>query len=87
MSILSSSLPKDLEDFVIAQAKRDGYASPDEFLSVLIREEQTRQAKRELDVRLQAALDGGPASPMTRDDWDALEVRVRERQTAGPDRS
>jgi hypothetical protein len=40
---------------------------------------QRRQAKQALEAKLSEALSSGPATPMTREDWDTLERRVWER--------
>jgi hypothetical protein len=46
----------------------------------LIREAQKRRAKQELEAKLREALESGPATPMTREDWDELRRRVWERE-------
>lgn len=87
MTTMNISLPEEMKAFVDAQLAREGYASASEYLRALIREAQKRQAKRELEVKLREALESGPAEPMTREDWDALERRVWERhqqEQAGP---
>ena len=36
-------------------------------------------AKQALEAKFREAMESGPATPMTRDDWDELERNVRER--------
>jgi antitoxin ParD1/3/4 len=72
MTTMNISLPEEMKAFIEAQMSQEGYASASEFLRSLIREEQRRRAKRELEAKLREALESGPATPMTREDWVAL---------------
>jgi len=53
--------------------------SASEYLRALIRDAQKRRAKQALEARFREALESGPASPMTREDWGQLESQVWER--------
>jgi antitoxin ParD1/3/4 len=79
MTTMNISVPDEMKAFVEAQMAQEGYASASEYLRALIRDAQKRQAKRELEAKFREALESGPATPMTRDDWDELERNVRER--------
>jgi uncharacterized protein YciI len=46
----------------------------------LVREDQERKAREEIDRKLLEALDGSPATLWTREDLEELKRRVRERQ-------
>ena len=59
----------------------EGYASASEYLRTLIREAQKRRAKRELEAKFREALESGPATPMTREDWDSIEEEALDRRT------
>jgi antitoxin ParD1/3/4 len=72
MTTMNISLPEEMKAFIEAQMSQEGYASASEFLRSLIREEQRRRAKRALEAKLREALESGPATPMTREDWVAL---------------
>jgi antitoxin ParD1/3/4 len=76
MTTLNISLPEEMKAFVEAQMAEEGYASASEYLRALIREAQRRQAKRELETKLRAALESGPATPMTRSDWATLRAEA-----------
>jgi antitoxin ParD1/3/4 len=78
---MNISLPDDVKDFVEAQIASEGYASADEYLLGLIRDAQKRQAKRALEAKFREAIESGPATPMTREDWEMLERRVWERHS------
>jgi antitoxin ParD1/3/4 len=79
MTTMNISLPDEMRAFIEARMTQEGHASVDEYVRSLIREAQKRQAKQELEAKFREALESGPATPMTRDDWDDLERRVWER--------
>jgi antitoxin ParD1/3/4 len=72
MTTMNISLPEEMKAFIEAQMAQEGYASASEYLRTLIREEQKRRARRELEARFREALESGPATPMTKEDWAAL---------------
>jgi len=57
---------------------QDGYASASEYLRSLIRDVQKRLAKRELEAKFREAVESGPATTMTREDWVALRAEAIE---------
>ncbi len=79
MTTMNISVPEEMKAFVEAQMAQEGYASASEYLRALIREAQKRRARQDLEARLREAMESGPATPMTRDDWDELERNVWER--------
>ena len=79
MTTMNISLPETLKQFVEEQVKSGGFGTASEYVRALIREAQLRAARQELDAKLLDGLDSGPASPMTREDWDELKRRVWER--------
>ncbi len=83
MTTLQISVPDELRAFIEAQVSRDGYASADEFLLALIRDEQRRRAKRALEAKFQEAVESGPAEPMTAETWATLRREAVD--GTGPD--
>jgi antitoxin ParD1/3/4 len=79
MTTMNISVPDEMKAFVEAEMAQEGYASASEYLRALIRDAQRRRAKRELETKLREALESGPASPMTREDWDSIEREALER--------
>jgi antitoxin ParD1/3/4 len=73
MTTMNISLPDEMKAFIEAQMSQDGFASASEYLRCLIREAQKRQAKQALEAKFREALESGPATPMTREDWIALQ--------------
>jgi antitoxin ParD1/3/4 len=83
MTTMNISLPEEMKAFVEAQVAQEGYASASEYLRTLVREEQRRRAKRELEARLLAGLEG-PAVDMAREDWDSIRREAIERLAGEP---
>jgi antitoxin ParD1/3/4 len=77
MTTMNISLPEEMKAFVEAQMARDGFASASEYLRTLIREDQKRLARRELEAKLLEGLQG-PSVVMTPDDWDSIEREALE---------
>ena len=77
MTTMNISLPEEMKAFIEAQMAREGYASASEYLRFLIREAQKRQAKQELEAKLQEGLQG-PAVEMTREDWESIRREALE---------
>ncbi len=80
MTTMNISVPDEMKAFVETQMAQEGYASASEYLRVLIREAQKRKAKQALEAKFREAMESGPATPMTPDDWQQLERNVWERQ-------
>src|SRR5208337_146968 len=78
MTTMNISLPDEMKAFVEAEMAQEGYASASEYLRALIRDAQKRRAKRELEAKFREALESGPATPMTREDWVALRAEALE---------
>jgi antitoxin ParD1/3/4 len=78
MTTISISLPEDMKAFLEAQVAEGGYASAGEYLQALIRDARRSKAKRDLIAKLDEALAGGPAEPMTREDWESIEREAIE---------
>ena len=70
------SLPEEMKSFVDSEASRNGFATVDAYLRSLIQEEQRRQARQSLDAKLIEALESGPSTEMTREDWESIEAEA-----------
>ena len=75
---LSLTLSDDVAEFLRGQVAEGGYASPGEYVGVLIREARRKKAKAALDATLVEALEG-PAREMTEGDWAELRRGIIER--------
>ncbi len=76
---LSFLLPQSIKDFIDEQVARHGYNTPDEYVIDLVREAQEREAEERLEKLLLESLDSGPATPMTKEDWEEIKQRGLER--------
>ena len=72
MTTMNISLPDEIKAFVEAQLAQNGFASASEYLRALIRDDQKRRARRDLEAKLLEGLQG-PSVVMTPDDWDSIE--------------
>jgi antitoxin ParD1/3/4 len=79
METMNIALPPAMKTFVQEQVDEGGYSSASEYIRRLIREDQERKTRLEIDRKLLEALDSGPAVPWTPRDLEALKQRVRER--------
>jgi antitoxin ParD1/3/4 len=77
MTTMNISLPDEMKAFVEAQMASDGYASASEYLRALIRDDQKRRTKRELEAKLLEGLQS-PVSEMTAQDWHAMRREAIE---------
>jgi antitoxin ParD1/3/4 len=75
---MNISVPDEMKAFVEAQMSQEGYASASEYLRTLIRDAQKRQAKQALEAKFREALESGPATPMTGDDWVTMRAEALE---------
>ena len=77
MTTMNISLPDEMKAYVEAQMAQDGYASASEYLRALIRDDQKRRGRQQLEAKL---LEGfqGPFTVMTREDWDSIEQEALE---------
>jgi len=73
MATMNISVTDEMKAFIEAQFVQEGYASESDYRRALIREAQKRKAKRALEAKLLEGLESGPATPMTREDWDSIE--------------
>lgn len=70
---LNISLPEATRSWVEDQVRKHGYGTVSEYIRQLLRDEQKRQLREEVDHNLLDALDSGDASPLTRKDWQDIE--------------
>ena len=77
MTTMNISLPDEMKAYVEAQMASDGHAPASEYLRALIREDQGRRARRELENMLLEGLQG-PSVIMTAETWDSIEREALE---------
>jgi antitoxin ParD1/3/4 len=77
------SLPSALKKWVEQQVEEGGFSTASEYVRDLLRQQQQRaQARARIEHELLAGLDSGPATPMTKRDWDDIRRAGRKRGAA-----
>lgn len=85
MSDMRIDMPDHLTDFVREQAEQGGYGEVGDYVVQLIEIERRKKAQAKLESELLMALQSGPATEMSADDWrhvrEEAERRIGSRTT------
>jgi antitoxin ParD1/3/4 len=88
MQTMNISLPDPMKQFVEEQVSAGNYSSVSEYVRELIRADQKRKAKDELEETLLDALRSGEPTEVTPEMWDELRqniwARAQARKSAKP---
>jgi len=76
---MNIALPEAMKQFVREQVESGGYSTASEYVRELIRADQRSKARQRLDALLLEGLESGPATPITKQDWDELRSHFEER--------
>jgi antitoxin ParD1/3/4 len=76
---MNISLPQPLREWVEEQVAAGNYGTVSEFFRQLLRAEQQRQIRQQIDHNLHQAVDSGESTPMTPADWDRIRLEGRKR--------
>jgi antitoxin ParD1/3/4 len=83
---MNISLPESMRRWVERQISTQGYGTASEYFRALVREDQKRQAREQLDRKLIEAVESGQAVPVTPRFWkdrrQELQRRMRKSKTA-----
>ena len=81
---INISLPEAMRGWIDEQVKQGGYGTVSEYFRQLLREEQKRQIREEVDANLLAALDSGKPIEVTPEFWEErrreLENRINRKK-------
>jgi antitoxin ParD1/3/4 len=77
MSTVNISLPESMKAYIDEQVATGGYGSVSEFFRDLIRQDQKRKAKENLETLLLEGLDSGTSTPMSAQDWEDIRLAVQ----------
>jgi antitoxin ParD1/3/4 len=89
MQTMNISLPDQMKDFVDGQVGTGRYSSVSEYVRDLIRDDEKRKTQEKLELLLMEGIESGPATELTRADWDeirreaAKEFEARKLRNAG----
>lgn len=73
------SLPLAMKTFIDEVVAEGGYSTASEYVRELIEEAKRRKSQDEIEQRLLEALESGPPTPMTKEDWEGIKQRGIER--------
>jgi antitoxin ParD1/3/4 len=76
---MNVSLPETMRRWVEERVSNEGYGTVSEYFRSLVREDQKRKAREELDRKLVEALDSGEPAELTPKDWQHIRSTVRQR--------
>jgi antitoxin ParD1/3/4 len=79
MSTLTLTLPDSLKEFVESQVAKGGFGDANDYFLSLLEEQRRIQEDEAVLPLLIEAIESGPATPMTREDWDDIRRSVREK--------
>lgn len=82
MQTMNISLPDPLKQFIEEQVSAGGYSSTSEYMRELVRADQKRKARQELEEILLTALRSGEPTDVTPEMWEELRTKIRTRLTA-----
>jgi len=75
---MNISLPPALKEYVDDQVNTGNFSTVSEYIRQLIREDQKRTEREDIDRKLIEAIDGG-TTPLTAEDWQQVREEVRRR--------
>jgi antitoxin ParD1/3/4 len=84
MQTMSISLPETMWEFVEEQVVAGDYSSASEYMRDLVRADQKRHAKTQLEQVLLSAMGSGDANELTPEMVEDVRQRLRERAATRP---
>jgi len=79
MPTMNISLPDQLKDYVEAQVNSGRYSTVSEYVRELVRADQKRREREELELRILEGLNSGAAVEATSAKWEELKSDLRKR--------
>jgi len=76
---LNISLPESMRDWVDDQVRHGGYGTVSEYFRYLIRDEQKRATREQIDAKLLAAIESGEPIQVTPEYWDGFREEAQQR--------
>ena len=79
---LNISLPRDMKEWIDIQVSHAGYGTTSEYFRQLVRQDQRRRLRDEIDAKLLAALDSGDPIEITPEWWEQRRKELARRIAA-----
>ena len=81
---ISFSVPEEIHEWIEDQVREWDYANAGDYVRALVLRERRHQAEKRVAALIHEGLESGPATPMTKEDWQEIREegmrRLRERQ-------
>jgi antitoxin ParD1/3/4 len=68
------TLPDEIESVINTEVEQSGYASAGEYLTSLVRQDQKRRAKEQLEALVLGGINAGEPVEMTAEAWRELRL-------------
>jgi antitoxin ParD1/3/4 len=81
MNTFPITLPENLTTYLQTQIASGHYATPSDYIQVLIQADRDRQAR--LETLALEGVQSGSSTPMTPDDWSQIRATVRHNISQG----
>jgi antitoxin ParD1/3/4 len=78
MSTMNISLPDQMRSFVEMQVNQGQYSSVSDYVRALIREDQNRRTREQIEAKLLEALESGKFEEVTPEFFEGLRTRARK---------
>jgi antitoxin ParD1/3/4 len=75
---MNISLPETMKNWIDEQVERGGYNSASEYICEVLREEQKRRVRAQINTNLREAI-ASPASPLANDEWETIRREGKKR--------
>jgi len=79
---MNITVPRTMRAWVRKQVTQKGLRSADEFIRKLLHDEKLRQLRDSIDEKLVEGLNSGPATEMTKKDWERIRREGLKRLAA-----
>ena len=79
MTSMNISVPESMKEFIEDEVSSGGYGTASEYVRELVRDAKKQKEEERIEKLLLEALESGPASPMTKKDWEAIKERGLKR--------
>ncbi len=76
---MNVSLPETLKEYVRDRVVEGIYSNPSDYIRALIRTDMKRHSQEHLETMLLDGINSGPATEMTRADWDGIMASAKRR--------
>ncbi len=79
MTSMNISVPESMKEFIEDEVSSGGYGTASEYVRELVRDAKKQKEEERIEKLLLHAIESGPASPMTKKDWEGIKQRGLER--------